>query len=217
MRHGRMVGVLTTLGVLAEMVAPSPARAEVLNIPVSKNPAPTYGTEHLPAPSQFSARVWSTATYGNTTYVGGEFTSLAPTTALAGAIDGQSGAPQPGFPKVDSGQVNVAAPDGRGGWYVGGSFPTLSNTQVNGLAHILADGTLDANFQPAIVGPQNQPSKSFTVTALALSGSWLYVGGEFTKFGARGNTKAQPRNHIARVSPTTGTIDADWNPDAGNN
>jgi hypothetical protein len=213
----RVVGVLTTLGVLAEMVAPAPASAAVLNIPISKNPTPTYGTERLPSPSPYSARVWTTATYGNTTYVGGEFTSLAPTTALAGAIDAQSGAPQPGFPKVDSGQVNVATPDGRGGWYVGGSFPTLSNTQVNGLAHIQSDGTLDANFQPALVGPQNQPSKSFTVNALALSGSWLYVGGEFTKFGARGNSKAQTRNHIARVSATTGTVDADWNPDTGNN
>jgi beta-propeller uncharacterized protein DUF5122 len=216
-RRGRLVGVLTTLGVVAEMVTPAPASAEVLNIPISKNPTPTYGTERLPSPSPYSARVWSTATNGNVAYVGGEFSSLAPTTALAGAIDGQSGAPQPGFPKVDSGEVNVATPDGKGGWYVGGSFPTLSNTQVNGLAHILGDGSLDTNFQPAIVGPQNQPSKSFTVTSLALSGSWLYAGGEFTKFGARGNTKAQPRNHIARVSATTGTVDADWNPDTGNN
>src|ERR1044071_8070107 len=142
MRHGRMVGVLTTLGVLAEMVTPNTASAAVLNIPVSKNPAPTYGTEHLPSPSPYSARVWASATYGNTADVGGEFTSLAPTAALAGAIDGQSGAPRPGFPKVDSGQVNVATPDGHGGWFVGGSFPTLNNVQANGLDHILSDGTL---------------------------------------------------------------------------
>jgi hypothetical protein len=217
MRHGRMVGVLTTLGVLAEMVAPAPASAAALTIPISKSPTPTYGTERLPAPSPFSARVWTTAVHGNVAYVGGEFTSLAPTTALAGAIDGQSGAPQPGFPKIDNGQLMAATPDGKGGWFVGGSFAKLNDVQVNGLAHILADGTLDTNFQPAIVGTQNQPSKSFTVTALALSGTWLYVGGEFTKFGARGNTKAQTRNHIARVSPTTGTVDADWNPDTGNN
>jgi hypothetical protein len=217
MRHGRMVGVLTTLGVMAEMVMPSPASAAALTIPIAKNPTPTYGTERLPAPSPFSARVWTTAVHGNVAYVGGEFTSLAPTTALAGAIDGQSGAPQPGFPKIDSGQLMAAAPDGKGGWFVGGSFAKLNDVQVNGLAHILSNGTLDTNFQPAIVGTQNQPSKSFTVTSLALSGTWLYVGGEFTKFGARGNTKAQTRNHIARVSPTTGTVDADWNPDTGNN
>ena len=41
MRHGRVIGVLTTLGVLAEMVTAGPASAEVLNIPISKNPAPT--------------------------------------------------------------------------------------------------------------------------------------------------------------------------------
>jgi hypothetical protein len=216
-RRGRVVGMLTTLGLLADMVAPSPASAEVLNIPLSKVPTPTYGTEHLPSPSQFSARVWATAVNGNTAYVGGEFTSLAPTTAGAGALDGQSGAPQPGFPKVDNGQVNVAASDGHGGWYVGGSFPTLNNVQVNGLAHILGDGSLDSNFSPALVGPQNQPSKSFTVTALALNGPWLYIGGEFTKFGARGTAKAQPRNHIARISATSGTVDPSWDPDTANN
>src|SRR4051794_28138341 len=217
MRHGRMVGVLTTLGVLAEMVAPNAASAGVLNIPLSKNPTPTYGTEHLPSPSPYSARVWATATNGNTTYVGGEFTSLAPTTASAGAVDGQSGAPQSGFPKVDSGTVNVAASDTRGGWFVGGSFPKLNGTQVNGLAHIMADGSLDSSFTPALVGPAAQPSKSFNVTALAVNGPWLYVGGEFTKFGARGTSKAQARNHIARVSTTSGTVDPGWDPDTGNN
>src|SRR5437588_8690842 len=143
-RRGRVVGVLTTLGVLADMVVPSPASADVLNIPLSKSPTPTYGTEHLPSPSAFSARVWATATHGNVAYVGGEFTSLAPTTAGAGAVDGQSGAPQSGFPKVDSGQVNVATPDSRGGWFVGGSFPTPNNVQVNGLAHIMAHGRLSS-------------------------------------------------------------------------
>jgi Domain of unknown function (DUF5122) beta-propeller len=216
-RRGRVVGVLTTLGVLADMVVPSPASAEVLNIALSKSPTPTYGTEHLPSPSQFSARVWASITNGNTAYVGGEFTSLAPTTAGAGALDGQTGAPQPGFPKVDNGQVNVAAPDGKGGWYIGGSFPTLNNVQVNGLAHVMADGSLDSSFQPALVGPQNQPSKSFNVTALAFNGPWLYVGGEFTKFGAKGTARAQARNHIARVSATSGTVDPGWDPDTGNN
>jgi hypothetical protein len=215
-RRGKVVGVLTTIEVLAGMMVPSPASADVLNIPVSKSPTPTYGTEHLPDPSPFSARVWSTSHHGNTLYLGGEFTSLAPITALAGAIDAQSGAPQPGFPKIDSGQVNVATPDGTGGWYVGGSFAKLNEVQVNGLAHILADGSIDTNFSPPLVGPQNQPSKSFTVTALALHGSWLYVGGEFSKFGAKGTAKAQTRNHIARVSSTTGTVDPGWDPDTGN-
>ena len=215
-RGRRVVGVLTTIELLAGVMVPSQASADVLNIPVSKSPAPTYGTEHLPDPSPFSARIWSTSTAGNALYLGGEFTSLAPTTALAGAIDGQSGAPQPGFPKVDNGQVSVATSDGNGGWFVGGSFAKLNEVQVNGLAHVLADGSLDTNFSPAIVGPQNQPSKSFTVTALAVHGSWLYIGGEFTKFGTKGTAKAQTRNHIARVSSTTGTVDPAWDPDTGN-
>ena len=60
--RGRVVGVLTTLGLLADMVAPSAAHAEALNIPSTQQPTPTYGTEHLPSPSPFSARVWSSVT-----------------------------------------------------------------------------------------------------------------------------------------------------------
>ena len=82
----RVVGVLTTLELLAGLVVPAPAEA-AFNIPVSKSPTPTYGTEHLPDPSPFSARVWNSSTHGNSLYLGGEFTALAPTTSLAGAID----------------------------------------------------------------------------------------------------------------------------------
>ena len=217
-RCGRVVGVLTTtrsVGRDGRAVAGDGRGAQ--HPGVARTPRRPTARSTSPARAPTRPAVWATATSGNTTYVGGEFTSLAPTTAQAGAIDGQSGAPQPGFPKVDSGTVNVATPDGKGGWFVGGSFPTLNNVQVNGLAHILADGSLDTNFTPALVGPQNQPSKSFSVTALAVNGPWLYVGGEFTKFGAKGNARAQTRNHIARVSSNSGTVDPAWNPDAGNN
>jgi hypothetical protein len=39
----RVVGVLTTLGVVADLIVPTPAEA-ALHIPVSKAPTPTYGT-----------------------------------------------------------------------------------------------------------------------------------------------------------------------------
>src|SRR5438105_15232581 len=94
-RRGRVVGVLTTLGVLADMVVPSPASAEVLNIPLSKSPTPTYGTEHLPSPSQFSPRVWASITNVNTAYFGFEFTSLAPTPPCPRYLDRHNSAPQP--------------------------------------------------------------------------------------------------------------------------
>src|SRR2546428_4966982 len=156
-RRGRVVGVLTTFGVLADMAVPSPASAEVLNIPLSKSPTPTYGTEHLPSPSQFSARVWASITNGNTAYFGGEFTSLAPTTAGAGALDGQTGAPQPGFPKVDNGQVNVAASDARGGWYIGGELPPLHHDQNNRPAPPMPAGIPDHSPPPRLVRAPTQP------------------------------------------------------------
>src|SRR3989442_14381755 len=157
-RRGRVVGVLTTLGVLADMVVPSRASGEVLNIPRSKSPTPTYGTEHLPSPSQFSARVWASITNGNTAYFGGEFTSLAPTTAGAGALDGQTGAPQPGFPKVDNGQVNVAASDSRGGWYIGGSVPPPHNVPGHRPAPALAPRRPHPRLPPPPGRPPHHPA-----------------------------------------------------------
>ncbi|HEV3494967.1 MAG TPA: hypothetical protein VHA34_01310, partial [Actinomycetes bacterium] len=206
MRHGRMVGVLTTLGVLADMVAPASASAEQFTIPMSKAPTPTYGTERLPSPSPYSARVWSTVTNGNTAYIGGEFTSLAPTLELAGAIDGASGLPQPGFPKLDSGEVKVAAPDGAGGWYIGGNFKiSLSATDSRvALARIRADGSVDPQWKPLLAAQQQAPS---TIWAMAVDNNYVYVGGDFTKFQGGDNT----RTHLARLAKATGTVDR-WNP-----
>ena len=118
---------------------------------VSKFHRPTWGTNKLD-PTPYSGLVWDIAVSGNTAYIGGEFVSLAPTLELAGAIDGASGLPQPGFPKLESGEVKVAVPDGTGGWYIGGNFkislgPTDSRVA---LARIRADGTVDPQWKPLL-------------------------------------------------------------------
>ena len=172
---------------------------------VSKFHQPTWGTNRM-EPTPYSGRIWDIVVSGNTAYVGGEFTSLAPTLELAGAIDGASGLPQPGFPKLESGEVKVAVADGTGGWYIGGNFKiTLGPTDSRvALARIKADGTVDPQWKPALAAQQQAPS---TVWAMAVDNNYVYVGGDFTKFQGGDNA----RTHLARLAKATGTVDR-WNP-----
>jgi hypothetical protein len=211
-RGSASLALAIAIGLLTSLVGPAQAQVGI-EVGVSKFHTPTWGTNHIDG-TPFSARVWDIAVDRDTAYVAGELTSLAPTLTLAGAIDGSSGQPQPGFPEINDGQVNVAVPDGRGGWFVGGSFQKINGLTKNGLAHILADGTIDSNWETTLIGPANQPSGSFTVWALAVAGPWVYVGGEFAKFGPKGGVPSADRNHIARVGTSTGTVDRGWDPNA---
>src|SRR5256885_3080520 len=58
---------------------------------------------------------------GSTIYIGGTFTQVGPATGCGFAIDASTGAAQLPYPRV-AGAVNAVAPDGSGGWYLGGQF-----------------------------------------------------------------------------------------------
>lgn len=183
---------------------------------VSKFHTPTWGTNPNPAEPGKSGRIWDIAVWGDVAYIGGEFTSLAPSLELAGALDGASGFPMPGFPKIDNGLVNVAVPDDEGGWYVGGSFQKINGVTRNGLARVRADGTVDTNWDPPLAGLNQGP---FTVWAMAKRGPHVYLGGEFTRFARKefpggGFSPAYTRNHLAKVSSSSGTVDGAWDPNA---
>ncbi|MDW8255126.1 MAG: hypothetical protein RMM58_14715, partial [Chloroflexota bacterium] len=51
------------------------------------------------------------------------------------------------------------------------------------------------------------PNADSSVSALAVSGSTVYVGGDFTQIGG------QPRNYLAALDAATGTL-LPWNPNA---
>ena len=87
-----------------------------------------------------------------------------------------------------------------GGWYIGGEFTQVGTVARNHIAHILSDGTVEADWNP---------NASSTVHALAVSGdgSTVYAGGYFT------NIAGQTRNHIAAIDATTGNA-TPWNPNA---
>ena len=135
---------------------------------------------------------------GATTYIGGRFTRLGPATGGGVPLDASSGAAA-AYPQVN-GIVYAVAADGSGGWYVGGRFTQVGNLPRKNIAHILADGSVDASWNPNADG---------WVLALAVGNGKVYAGGKFTQIGG------QARNRIAALeSGGTGAADASWNPNA---
>jgi hypothetical protein len=136
----------------------------------------------------------ATALAGDTLYMGGLFTYVGPRTG-GGAPIATSGAPLSGFPKVH-GIVRAVAADGSGGWFIGGGFDSVGSVARANLAHIRSDLT---------VAPS--PNANGEVRALAVSGSTVYVGGDFTFIGGL------TRNYIAALDATTG-VATNWIPNA---
>ena len=130
--------------------------------------------------------------HGETIYIGGSFTQVGRATGGAVAIDTGTGAAQHPYPKV-VGSVHAVAPDGSGGWYLGGSFGAIRGQARSGIAHVDAGGALTAW----------NPNANGTVYALAVSGGTVYVGGLFTSIGG------QPRNYIAALDVVSGAATAE--------
>ena len=136
---------------------------------------------------------------GNTLYIGGTFTQVGPRTGGGVPIDSTSALPVGSFPKV-GGQVYASVPDGSGGWYIGGVFTVVGTVARNNLAHILANGSVDPNWNP---------NANSDVNTLAVAGTTVYAGGNFTVIGV---TPAA-RNHLAALNAADGQATA-WNPNA---
>lgn len=142
--------------------------------------------------------VHATALSGNTLYIGGQFTHVGHPTGGGVPIDAASGIPVSGFPRV-AGYVFAVAPDGAGGWYIGGSFYEVAGIPRSNLAHILADNT---------VSPWD-PNANGEVHALVLNGRTIYAGGFF------GSVGGATRSYIAAIDVLTGLATA-WDPNADN-
>ena len=98
-----------------------------------------------------------------------------------------------------NGLVHRAIPDGSGGWFIGGNFTAVGGVARNKFP-IQPDGTLDASWNPDVGGTGN-----WYVTALALHGGILYVGGYFSSVGG------ESRNNLAAIDTATG-LPTPWNP-----
>ncbi|MEO6033945.1 MAG: hypothetical protein ABIQ35_01690, partial [Verrucomicrobiota bacterium] len=115
--------------------------------------------------------VYSILVTNNTVYLGGQFTYVGPDSGSVGIVDVTNAESDKTFPVIE-GSVNSAAPDGNGGWYIGGVFTFVGGIQRSNLAHIKADKSVDGNWNPASNGSN---------TVIVVSGGVVYVGGAFTR------------------------------------
>jgi len=130
-------------------------------------------------------------------YLGGDFTRVGAAMGSWVPINKLNGKVSNGTFPIVVGAVYTSAPDGEGGWYIGGNFTHVDKFARNNLAHILADGQVDPNWNP---------DANSTVLTLAVSGDTVYAGGGFTSVGG------QSRNRLAALA-SDGSVLA-WNPDA---
>jgi len=133
---------------------------------------------------------------GARVFIAGDFTYVGPPTGGGVAIDANTGEARKPYARV-SGTVYAVAPDGKGGWYLGGNFSSVQGQARSRIAHVDADGELSAW----------NPGANATVWSLAVSAGRVYVGGDFTVIGG------QPRNRIAALDAVGGTV-SDWDPSA---
>ncbi len=173
-RSRRLLGILTFAAATAQ--AASPARAQ--------------GTHDI---WTTDGTVYAMAQSGNILYIGGYFSRIGPTTGGALLYDPSSGQPLLPAPAV-AGTVDAVAPDGAGGWYIGGNFSSVQRQPRNNLAHLDASGNVTAW----------NPNANAQVNALLRVGTTIYVGGDFTQVANLG------RAALAAVD-TSGVVTA-WNP-----
>jgi hypothetical protein len=139
--------------------------------------------------------------HGNVTYIGGNFDELAAITGAFARLDSATAKRIAPLAEAEHGEVRTSAPDGNDGFYIGGTFTSVGGESRSKIAHILADGSVDPNFNPGV------PGQNSAVNALAVSGdgSTVYVGGGFENIGG------QTRNNLAAVEAATGTV-TNFNP-----
>ena len=94
---------------------------------------------------------YTIAQVGTKVVVGGTFTQVGPgQRGGAGVVNVAGSTFGSGFPDV-AGAVYAAAPDGSGGWYLAGDFPTVGGSARADLARVDSTGTLTA-WAPAANG-----------------------------------------------------------------
>ncbi len=97
-----------------------------------------------------------------------------------------------------NGPILASIPDGSGGWYVGGSFTQIGGISRTGLAQINAAGQVVTGFNTTLVCTCGTVS----VNALAISGSRLIIGGDFTSVNG---VSGAGRTYLSAVNLSNGS------------
>jgi hypothetical protein len=129
-------------------------------------------------------------------YLGGNFSKIAPPIKVANhaLLDTSRAIPDFSFIKAN-GNINLAIPDGGGGWYVGGLFSKVGDSTRNYLAQISFDGKVTSW----------NPSPNDRVTDMIKLGNKVFISGQFGYIGGK------VRNYLAAVDLNQG-LASTWNP-----
>jgi len=169
----------------------------IVSVSIGTAPAARASTGLPAAPN---AQVYTVAVGDDgTQYIGGAFTLMGGASGPGVAVDPTNGVGDASFPTVTgTGQVTVrtAISDGSGGVFIGGVFNEVGGVPRSSLAHINADGNVDAGWKADVSG---------SVEALALSGGTLYIGGDFT------SVNSASRTDLAAVNASTAELSS-WAP-----
>jgi hypothetical protein len=95
--------------------------------------------------------VYAIQPVGNTIYLGGNFSYVGPATGGGVPLATSDGKALASFPHVQ-GSLSAVVADGAGGWYIGGAFTHVGSSARINLAHILADDSVDPNWNPNASG-----------------------------------------------------------------
>ena len=178
------------LSLLASAALASPASAAT----VGERPDSTWGFFKScgPKSKENCAAVYAIASAGGTVYIGGDFTDIVSPTgkrvkakSLA-ALDARTGAPVPIFQLHRINGVVYALATNGVQVYAGGTFTSVDNVTVRHVAAFSASG-VQLPFAANTSGP---------VRSLVVSGSTLYVGGQFSS----------PRDRLASFNSVTGAL-----------
>ena len=186
MRHPRLVPFLALAGATALMLLLGATAS-------SYGPAPAASWV-VSGGTQSGGLVSSVAVSGSTAYLGGNFDYVGPETGSFVGVDSASSSLVSPWPTV-GGSVFAVAPDGSGGFFIGGFFTSIGTKHVDNIAHIKADGTLDTNWAGATNG---------TVYAIQVSNSTVYAGGAFTTAGGASHV------NLAAFNLTSGAVSASF-------
>lgn len=127
-------------------------------------------------------------------YIGGGFHYVGPPQNYVSALEVTDGATVGNIAHPNR-RVLCSAPDGQGGWFIGGDFTEVGGLQRTRLAHLNAQGQVTSWA----------PTATDAVTKMSREGNTVYVAGEF------GALNATSRNKFGALDATTGTVLA-WDP-----